>query len=55
MKCCAVVFLALACQAQQEPPPETLQLAKIKAKVAENLSRLPNFTCTETIQRSLWL
>jgi hypothetical protein len=55
MKCCAVVFLALACQAQQELPPETLQLAKIKAKVAENLSRLPNFTCTETIQRSLWL
>jgi hypothetical protein len=54
MKCWAGVFLALACQAQQELPPETLLLAKIKAKVAENLSRLPNFTCTETIQRSLW-
>jgi hypothetical protein len=50
----AGVFLAIACQAQQELPPETLLLAKIKAKVAENLSRLPNFTCTETIQRSLW-
>jgi hypothetical protein len=54
MKCCAGLFLILACQAQQELPPETLLLAKIKAKVAENLSRLPNYTCTETIQRSLW-
>jgi hypothetical protein len=54
MRCWAGVFLAVACQAQQELPPETLLLAKIKAKVAENLSRLPNFTCTETIQRSLW-
>jgi hypothetical protein len=53
MRCWAGVFLAVACQAQQELPPETLLLAKIKAKVAENLSRLPNFTCTETIQRSL--
>jgi hypothetical protein len=33
-------------QAQQE------QLAKIKTAVSEHLSRLPNYTCTETIQRS---
>jgi hypothetical protein len=38
--------LAVLAQAQQE------QLAKIKGTVAENLSRLPNYTCTETIQRS---
>lgn len=37
--------LALA----QSPPQ---QLAKIKTAVSENLSRLPNYTCTETIQRS---
>lgn len=45
--------MALLCQAQQAVPPETLLLAKIKTRVAENLSRLPNYTCTETIQRSL--
>jgi len=28
------------------------ELAKIKTAVAENLDRLPNYTCTETIQKS---
>jgi hypothetical protein len=28
------------------------QLAKIKSAVTEKLSRLPNYTCTETVQRS---
>jgi hypothetical protein len=28
------------------------QLAKIKSSVEDNLDRLPNYTCTETIQRS---
>ena len=37
--------VALA-QTQQE------QLGKIKMAVTDNLSRLPNYTCTETIQRS---
>ncbi len=37
---------AVLAQAQQE------QLARIKSAVAENLSRLPNYTCTESIQRS---
>jgi hypothetical protein len=37
---------AVLAHAQQE------QLAKIKGTVAENLSRLPNYTCTETIRRS---
>ncbi len=53
MKCWAGVFLAAACLAQETAAPDA-ELLKIKAKVAENLSRLPNFTCTETIQRSLW-
>ena len=36
----------------QELPPEILLLARIKAKAAENLQRLPNYTCTQTIERS---
>jgi hypothetical protein len=48
---CLAGFGVLA-QAQQELKPETLQLARIKGTVEENLSRLPNYTCTETIQRS---
>ena len=36
----------------QELAPEILLLARIKAKAAENLQRLPNYTCTQTIERS---
>jgi hypothetical protein len=32
--------------------PEILLLGRIKAKAAENLQRLPNYTCTQTIERS---
>lgn len=32
--------------------PETLLLARIKLRAAENLSALPNYTCLETIERS---
>jgi hypothetical protein len=53
----AIVFLAALGLAQ--PPdkqagldPETLLLAKIKARAAENLERLPNYTCLEAIERS---
>ncbi len=38
----------------QSDDPETALLGKVRARVAENLTRLPNFTCTETIQRSMW-
>lgn len=38
--------------AAQDLPPETLLLARIKAKAAENLRRLPNYTCTQTIERT---
>src|ERR1700730_3480744 len=31
---------------------QTDNLAKIKAAVGENLSRLPNYTCTESIEQS---
>jgi len=33
--------------------PDVSLLGKIKSKVAENLRRLPNYTCTQTIVRSL--
>lgn len=32
--------------------PEALLLAKVKLRAAENLERLPNYTCLETIERS---
>ena len=53
MRCWAILCLILVCEAQPLPP-ETLVLAKVKAKVAESLSSLPNLTCTETIRRTLW-
>jgi hypothetical protein len=43
----------LLAQAQQGPTPDVSLLGKIKSKVAENLRRLPNYTCTQTIIRSL--
>jgi len=33
--------------------PDVLLLARIKAKAADNLKRLPNYTCTQTIERTL--
>lgn len=52
MRYWVAALLVVACRAQPQASPETLLLEKIKARVAENLSRLPNFTCTETIRRS---
>jgi len=49
-----LIFSAvLLAQAQQGPAPELSLLGRIKGKVAENLRRLPNYTCTQTIVRSL--
>lgn len=44
--CCALA------QAQNEVAPSVLLLARIKLRMAENLDRLPNYTCVETIERS---
>ncbi len=38
--------------AQSELTPETLLLARIKVHMSENLAKLPNYTCTQTIERS---
>src|SRR5690349_16289642 len=44
---------ALLCQAEQNVLPPDLQLlAGVKARIAENLDRLPNYTCLQTIERS---
>ncbi len=32
--------------------PETVQLGRIRARAIQNLNRLPNYTCRETIERS---
>ena len=47
-------WVLLACLAQPDLPPETILLSKVKARVAANLKQLPNFTCVETIRRSMW-
>ncbi|MCC6340848.1 MAG: hypothetical protein IT166_01540 [Bryobacterales bacterium] len=39
--------------AQAKLPDETVLLARIRARAAENLRRLPNYTCLETIERSM--
>jgi len=49
-----LAFLAvLLAQAQQGPTLDVSLLGRIRTKVAENLKRLPNYTCTQTIIRSL--
>jgi hypothetical protein len=47
-------FAVMVAQAQA-PAPEPSLLDKVKARAAENLRRLPNYTCTEAIQRALRL
>lgn len=39
--------------AQADLAPEVLRLARIKVRAAENLEKLPNYTCLETIERSV--
>lgn len=48
----AILAAAGACLAQTDVDPDVLRLARIKLKMADNLTRLPNYTCTETIERS---
>ena len=50
----ASVFCALACALASQPgfQREVLDLSKIKRKMVENLSKLPDYTCLETVERS---
>jgi hypothetical protein len=43
---------AASCAAQGEVPRELLLLSRIKQRMAQNLSRMPDYTCLETIERS---
>jgi hypothetical protein len=53
MRWCFFLVPLLVCHAQQNFPGDLLQLAKIKLQMAENLQRLPNYTCAETIERGM--
>ncbi len=46
------VCLAAAFASAAESSPDSNLLEKIKARVADNLLRLPNYTCAETVTRS---
>jgi hypothetical protein len=51
----ALALLGIAGWLQGQPAPlkpEVLLLARIKVRAAENLEKLPNYTCLETIERS---
>src|SRR5215467_8294322 len=50
---CAVLWLAFSATAlpQSLLPPDVLLLSRIKRHVKEELARLPNISCIETIQR----
>jgi hypothetical protein len=52
MRYALLALCGLLCHAQSELAPEVLLLAHIKSKMAANLARLPNYTCTQTIERS---
>jgi hypothetical protein len=44
--------LAVSAAAQSDLPPEILLLSKIKRQARQDLIRIPNFTCLETIERT---
>ena len=48
----AVCWAMAALDAQSDLPPDLLLLARIKVRMEENLTRLPNYTCVQTIERS---
>jgi hypothetical protein len=36
----------------QDPNPNAILMARIRLRAIENLNRMPNYTCTETVERS---
>jgi hypothetical protein len=49
-----LLFLVpLLCNGQGALSPDLALLVKVKAKIVQNLKQLANFTCTESIERSL--
>src|ERR1700680_4369505 len=50
--CTMVVGLILAAAAfAQDLPPEVLLLSRVRRHIKEELQRLPNISCLETVQR----
>jgi hypothetical protein len=47
------VFLAVPLALFGQPPGNIDLLARVRAKVNDNLRRLPNYTCVETIERAV--
>jgi hypothetical protein len=49
------IFLATVAvlRAQDELTPEELRLARIRVRMSENLKRQPNYTCLETVERTM--
>ena len=50
--CLLLSAFLLAAAGAQQLPPETIKLARIRQKAADNLSRIPDYTCLETVERS---
>lgn len=51
MRIFLALFVALQVQAQQWPDLELCLISAVRAKVAENLKKLPNYTCTQAVVR----
>lgn len=47
-----LVFLCCFCAFPEELLPEALHFEKARTRAAENLARLPNYTCLQTIERT---
>jgi hypothetical protein len=47
------MMVAATCLAGAQVEPEILTLARIKLRMSDNLKRQPDYTCTETIERSM--
>jgi len=52
---CFSLWLALAALGAQTKLPPGVSLPRIRQKMAENLARLPNYTCRQTIERTVRL
>ena len=50
-RACLLLFLSISARAWQEP--QSLPVDRVRRRMAENLAHLPNYTCLETIDRSV--
>ena len=54
-RACLLLFLSISARAWQEPQSsaELALVTRVRQRMAENLAHLPNYTCLETIERSV--